>query len=433
MADTLTSGMRRLNGERALRQLNDRLSRTSAQQRQLLDLSIDVARATGREELFVTLRHRLRPLLQADRVSMMERLDDGRRHLFRLLDSDLESATGAGTDMVSARTIERELGDIAGSATARAMERNAAITSRQYHLSDFPDWIQLQEVYGYNQFMVVPLFGTTGTFGTLQIAFTRAEPPTAEEVDWVSTFAAMLAAHLTLHEAREALQRLNLALETRVELRTRELRASEERFEQLFREAPQAMLMVDAARRVVQSNLNAQRLFRVEEGAFVGTPINDFVPVAFRARHDLLMDGFMERRDGPTQMTGRYVPALRVDGSAFSAEVTLVPIDLNGEPHILAGVTDVTDHIEAQAAVTRSLREKETLLKEIHHRVKNNLQVISSLLMLQSEQMPSERARELLAESVQRVRSMALIHQQLYGVESLERIDLGDYARTLAE
>lgn len=433
MADTLASGMRRLNGERALRQLNDRLSRTSAQQRQLLDLSIDVARATGREELFVTLRHRLRPLLQADRVSMMERLDDGRRHLFRLLDSDLESATGAGTDMVSARTIERELGDIAGSAPARAMERNAAITSRQYHLSDFPDWIQLQEVYGYNQFMVVPLFGTTGTFGTLQIAFTRAEPPTAEEVDWVSTFAAMLAAHLTLHEAREALQHLNLALETRVELRTRELRASEERFEQLFREAPQAMLIVDAERRVVQSNHTAQSLFRTEEGAFVGTPINDLVPVAFRARHDRLMDGFIERRDGPTLMTGRNVPALRVDGSAFSAEVTLVPIDLNGEPHVLAGVTDVTDQLEAQAAVTRSLREKETLLKEIHHRVKNNLQVISSLLMLQSEQMPSERARELLAESVQRVRSMALIHQQLYGVESLERIDLGDYARTLAE
>ncbi|MBM4269697.1 MAG: PAS domain S-box protein [Deltaproteobacteria bacterium] len=434
MADTLVSGRRRTSSERALRQLNERLTRTSGQQRQLLDLSIDVARATSREELFVTLRNRLRPLLKADRVSMMERLDDGRRHLFRLLDSDPESATGAGTDMVSARTIEREVGDdIGGSAPALAMECKAAVTSRQYRLSDFPDWIQLQEVYGYNQFMVVPLLGTTGVFGTLNVAFTRAEPPTAEEVDWVSTFAAMLAAHLTLHEAREALQQLNLALETRVELRTRELRASEERFEQLFREAPQAMLIVDAERRVVQSNHRAQSLFRIEEGAFVGTPISELVPVGFRAQHDRLMDGFIERRDGPTLMTGINVPALRVDGSAFSAEIVLVPIDLNGEPHVLAGVTDVTDQLEAQAAVTRSLQEKETLLKEIHHRVKNNLQVISSLLMLQSEQMPSTRARELLAESVQRVRSMALVHQQLYGVESLERIDLGDYARTLAE
>ena len=131
-------------------------------------------------------------------------------------------------------------------------------------------------------------------------------------------------------------------------------------------------------------------------------------------------------------MGGRSVQAMRRDGSVFSAEIGLVPIDLNGERNVLAGITDVTDRIEAQAAVTRSLEEKETLLKEIHHRVKNNLQIISSLLTLQSDKMPSDRARELLQESVFRVRSMALIHQLLYGVESLERIEFGDYARRLA-
>jgi two-component sensor histidine kinase len=109
-----------------------------------------------------------------------------------------------------------------------------------------------------------------------------------------------------------------------------------------------------------------------------------------------------------------------------------VPIDLDGGQHVLAGVTDVTDRLAAEAAVARSLREKETLLKEIHHRVKNNLQIISSLLMLQRDQMPSEAAQRLLEESVLRVRSMALIHQQLYGVDSLERIELGEYARSLA-
>lgn len=129
----------------------------------------------------------------------------------------------------------------------------------------------------------------------------------------------------------------------------------------------------------------------------------------------------------------RDVRALRRDGTEFSAEVSLVVIDLKGEQHVLVGIDDVTDRLEAQDAVRRSLSEKETLLREIHHRVKNNLQIISSLMMLQSDQMPSEAARKLLEESVFRVRSMALIHQQLYGVESLERIDFGDYAPTLAQ
>jgi two-component sensor histidine kinase len=87
----------------------------------------------------------------------------------------------------------------------------------------------------------------------------------------------------------------------------------------------------------------------------------------------------------------------------------------------------------AQTSIIRSLKEKETLLREIHHRVKNNLQIVSSLLRLQSEKMPSPEARSLIEESVMRVQSMALIHQHLYGVESLDRIDLGDYARVLAE
>jgi two-component sensor histidine kinase len=100
---------------------------------------------------------------------------------------------------------------------------------------------------------------------------------------------------------------------------------------------------------------------------------------------------------------------------------------------VLTGREALTEQQRMEQARRAAVAEKETLLKEIHHRVKNNLQMVSSLLTLQLDQMPDERGRGLLLESVRRVRSMALIHQHLYGSLSLERIDLGSYARDLSE
>jgi two-component sensor histidine kinase len=78
-----------------------------------------------------------------------------------------------------------------------------------------------------------------------------------------------------------------------------------------------------------------------------------------------------------------------------------------------------------------SLKEKETLLKEVHHRVKNNMTVIHSLLNLQAETLLDERAKEIFGVTRERINSMALIHDQLYNSDNLAGIDFGEYVQAL--
>jgi PAS domain S-box-containing protein len=94
-------------------------------------------------------------------------------------------------------------------------------------------------------------------------------------------------------------------------------------------------------------------------------------------------------------------------------------------------IMDITKSKMAEDQIKKSLNEKELLLKEIHHRVKNNLMVISSLLSLQSRYIKDEASKSIFKESQNRARSMALIHELLYRSKDLKRINFGDYIRTL--
>ncbi len=121
------------------------------------------------------------------------------------------------------------------------------------------------------------------------------------------------------------------------------------------------------------------------------------------------------------------------DGSTVWVTVNASPVqDGSTRSYLVLVVKDISQRKRAEEVLTRSLREKEVLLREIHHRVKNNMQVVSSLLNLQARGIPDPQSREVFEESQSRVRAMALIHEVLYSSGDLSRIDLPRYLRALA-
>jgi len=124
---------------------------------------------------------------------------------------------------------------------------------------------------------------------------------------------------------------------------------------------------------------------------------------------------------------------IRPDGSIrWMANTGRVSCDVAGQAIRVSGVLrDITEQKHISDQIQASLAEKEVLLKEIHHRVKNNLQIISSLLSLQSGYIEDQQTLGILKTGENRVASMALIHEQLYQSEDLAKIDLVDYIQNL--
>jgi len=170
--------------------------------------------------------------------------------------------------------------------------------------------------------------------------------------------------------------------------------------------------------------------------------IEEFLPARARGLAGKLAEilGLEKGILAPLVAGGEIVGALGVDSReltesdalAVTAFANHVSIAIENAGLFEHARLEIAERRQAEEQIQASLQEKEVCLKEVQHRVKNNLQVLSSLLDLAAEHTEDRRAIETLIESQNRIRSMALVHEQLYRSETLTRIDFAAYIKTLA-
>ena len=217
------------------------------------------------------------------------------------------------------------------------------------------------------------------------------------------------------------------------------LSESEATTRSLFENASQAILTADRQGRIADANAMMEEMFGYERSELIGAPLEMLLPEKLRSRHiahraDYLMHPRVRRKG-----MGLDLVARRKDGSEFAAEISLSYVERKQGGLTTAFISDITSRKKAEkdreqliGQLERALSEKTILLKEVHHRVKNNLAVIAGLLGMQSDALEDERAKEALKETQHRVMSMALIHEYVYGTEYLDRVNFGQYMRQFA-
>jgi len=220
---------------------------------------------------------------------------------------------------------------------------------------------------------------------------------------------------------------MNWVLRRRVARRTAELagkvvelQASKAKVNAILKALPDLLFVFDREGRFVESHVGGSSELAAPPEIFLGRTVGDvFGDKELDSRTKDAIDKALAG-DGVQSI----VYQLAMPSGPRSNEARLVALS---DEAVLCVARDITEKVRGDELVAASLREKETLLKEIHHRVKNNLQIVSSLLSIQADRIRDDFDRSLLLESQSRVNAMAQVHEQLYRSSDLSSIPVKEY------
>ena len=156
-----------------------------------------------------------------------------------------------------------------------------------------------------------------------------------------------------------------------------------------------------------------------------------FLEMVHPEDREMVAERYQRVLQGENLASEQSFRVLRKNGESFRVEPSSINTIWEKRPAMLTVVRDITERKQVEEKIKASLKEKEVLLREIHHRVKNNMQVIISLLRLQSANIKDEQYLDMFKESQGRIKTMSLIHEKLYQSEDLTKIDFNRYVKSL--
>ncbi|NOQ33533.1 MAG: PAS domain S-box protein [Methanosarcinales archaeon] len=279
----------------------------------------------------------------------------------------------------------------------------------------------------------------------------------------VKVIAELGAQAFELRQTKDALQNAHDDLEMRVQERTAELtktneelrreiaerkaaedalRKSEEKLRNIVEQSVDGIVLVDEEGTLIEWNRGQERITGLSRAEVLGRPLGDVMFQVAANEHDdpalcdrikagvlkILETGQAEWLDRLEERVVR-----RPDGVCRVLQVAVFPIK-TGKGFMTGAISrDITKHKQAEEQIKRSLRERDMLMREMYHRAKNNLLVVSSLLSMQARTTQSKEAIDVLSKSQRRMNTMALIHTQLYESGDLSELNMKEFVGTLSE
>jgi PAS domain S-box-containing protein len=210
------------------------------------------------------------------------------------------------------------------------------------------------------------------------------------------------------------------------------LRNSEKKFRKIFELSPATIVLLNNEGTVIEVNDRFEKILDYDKEVMLGKKVHNLSFLTSEAKEKVIK-AFNDR------MSGEEVPSYEIefikrDGERGSAMVSGTQIydEMGKIMYGLAVISDITELKKTQDELKSLLSEKDILIKEIHHRVKNNLQIVSSILNIQAHSLKNEDIIDSFKKSHDRISSIALVHEKLYNFANLSRINFKEYINELA-